>query len=90
MSEFRVDFLAKAHSEITYAGDVFYLNWDEVLGGVTAVVSTIGGFGSEEQMLRINGEANIVAVNAAKDFGIIFLILNLSMLISMSLLVVLE
>lgn len=51
-------------------GDVFYLNWDEVLPGVTAVVSTIGGFGNEEQMRRINGEANVVAVNAAKDFGV--------------------
>ncbi|XVF52303.1 hypothetical protein PTKIN_Ptkin05aG0008000 [Pterospermum kingtungense] len=51
-------------------GDVFYVNWDEVLVGATAVVSTLGGFGSEEQMKRINGEANVVAVNAAKDFGI--------------------
>ncbi|KAJ6712134.1 putative proteinDH-UBIQUINONE OXIDOREDUCTASE 39 KDA SUBUNIT-RELATED [Salix purpurea] len=51
-------------------GDVFYTNWDEILFGATAVVSTIGGFGSEEQMQRINGEANIVAVNAAKEFGI--------------------
>lgn len=33
------------------------------------MVSTIGGFGSEEQMQRINGEANVVAVNAAKDYG---------------------
>lgn len=52
-----------------HAGDVFYTNWDEILFGATAVVSTIGGFGSEEQMQRINGEANIVAVNAAKEFG---------------------
>lgn len=52
-----------------FAGDVFYANWDEVLAGATAVVSTIGGFGSEEQMQRINGEANVVAVNAAKEFG---------------------
>lgn len=51
-------------------GDVFYANWDEVLPGATAVVSTIGGFGSEEQMQRINGEANIVAVNVAKEYGI--------------------
>ncbi|XP_048231151.1 uncharacterized protein At1g32220, chloroplastic isoform X6 [Ricinus communis] len=51
-------------------GDVFYANWDDVLVGTTAVVSTLGGFGSEEQMLRINGEANVVAVNAAKDYGI--------------------
>lgn len=40
-----------------------------MLLGATAVVSTLGGFGSEEQMQRINGEANVVAVNAAKDFG---------------------
>ncbi|XP_027360766.1 uncharacterized protein At1g32220, chloroplastic [Abrus precatorius] len=52
------------------SGDVFYVNWDEVLVGATAVVSTLGGFGSEEQMRRINGEANVVAVNAAKEFGI--------------------
>lgn len=52
-----------------FTGDVFYANWDEVLVGATAVVSTLGGFGSEEQMKRINGEANVVAVNAAKDFG---------------------
>ncbi|CAN4076293.1 unnamed protein product [Withania somnifera] len=51
-------------------GDVFYANWDEILVGATAVVSTLGGFGSEEQMLRINGEANVVAVNAAKEYGI--------------------
>ena len=40
-----------------------------MLPGATTVVSTLGGFGSEEQMQRINGEANIVAVNAAKEFG---------------------
>ncbi|KAF3657184.1 putative programmed cell death protein 2-like isoform X1 [Capsicum annuum] len=50
--------------------DVFYANWDELLVGVTAVVSTLGGFGSDEQMQRINGEANVVVVNAAKDYGI--------------------
>ncbi|WOL17434.1 hypothetical protein Cni_G26226 [Canna indica] len=52
------------------AGDVFYLNWDEILAGATAVVSTLGGFGNEEQMKKINGEANILAVGAAKDFGV--------------------
>ncbi|EYU43716.1 hypothetical protein ABFS82_01G109300 [Erythranthe guttata] len=51
-------------------GDVFYANWDEVLVGATAVVSTIGGFGSEEQMQRINGEANVVAIHSAKEYGI--------------------
>lgn len=56
-------------SFLDFVGDVFYLNWDEVLLGATSVVSTIGGFGNEEQMKRINGEANVIAVNAAKDFG---------------------
>ncbi|KAK1286089.1 Uncharacterized protein QJS10_CPB20g01204 [Acorus calamus] len=52
------------------AGDVFYARWDEVLVGATAVVSTLGGFGSDDQMKKINGEANILAIDAAKDFGI--------------------
>ncbi|KAF8380744.1 hypothetical protein HHK36_028234 [Tetracentron sinense] len=51
------------------AGDVFYTKWDEILVGATAVVSTLGGFGSEEQMNKINGEANVLAVGAAKDFA---------------------
>ncbi|KAJ6849421.1 uncharacterized protein M6B38_270545 [Iris pallida] len=51
-------------------GDVFYVNWDEVVPGATAVVSTIGGFGNEEQMKKINGEANILAVDAAKKYGV--------------------
>lgn len=53
-----------------FPGDVFYANWDEVFLGATAVVSTLGGFGNEEQMKRINGEANVVAVTAAKDYGV--------------------
>lgn len=52
------------------SGDVFYVNWDEVLLGATAVISTLGGFGSEEQMQRINGEANVIAVTAAKEYGV--------------------
>lgn len=42
------------------------------------MVSTIGGFGSEEQMQRINGEANVVAVNAAKDFGKLLSIIKIN------------
>ncbi|KAL9259670.1 hypothetical protein AKJ16_DCAP05660 [Drosera capensis] len=56
--------------EVLSLRDVFYVNWDVVLVGATAVVSTLGGFGNEEQMKRINGEANVVAVNAAKDYGV--------------------
>ncbi|KAG5007819.1 hypothetical protein JHK85_026361 [Glycine max] len=62
--------LSRGIQAYTGRGDVFYVNWDEVLVGATAVVSTLGGFGSEEQMKRINGEANVVAVNAAKEYGI--------------------
>ncbi|KAK9144268.1 hypothetical protein Sjap_004171 [Stephania japonica] len=54
----------------TFLGDVFYANWDEILVGATAIVSTIGGFGNEEQMKRVNGEANVRAVNAAKEYGV--------------------
>uniref|UniRef100_A0ACD5UQ62 Uncharacterized protein n=1 Tax=Avena sativa TaxID=4498 RepID=A0ACD5UQ62_AVESA len=57
--------------EVTWlAGDVFYARWEDVLVGATAVVSTLGGFGNEEQMKRINGEANAIAVDAAKEFGV--------------------
>jgi hypothetical protein len=37
--------------------------------GATAVVSTLGGFGNEEHMKRINGEANVVALDTAKEYG---------------------
>lgn len=47
-----------------------------MLVGATTVVSTLGGFGSEEQMKRINGEANVVAVNAAKDYGKLAIIIG--------------
>ncbi|KAJ9537020.1 hypothetical protein OSB04_029753 [Centaurea solstitialis] len=63
--------LSSWEDQVTWiTGDVFYVNWDEVLPGATAVISTLGGFGSEEQMQRINGEANVIAVNAAKEYGI--------------------
>jgi len=50
-------------------GDVFTTDLDALLDGVSVVVSTLGGFGSNEQMEKINGEANILAVNAAKRAG---------------------
>jgi hypothetical protein len=39
-------------------------------------VSTLGGFGNEEQMKRINGEANVIAVNAAKEYGKYYVVHN--------------
>lgn len=51
---------------------MFSADWDVVLHGATAVISTLGGVGTNEQMEKINGDANVVAVNAAlaagKDF----------------------
>lgn len=52
------------------AGDVFYADWDGLLRGATTVVSTLGGFGTNEQMEKINGEANVLAVDAASKAGI--------------------
>ncbi|KAK7855487.1 uncharacterized protein CFP56_027862 [Quercus suber] len=51
------------------SGDVFYVNWDEVLAGATAVVSTLGGFGSEEQMLRINGRLMLCQLMLQRIMG---------------------
>ncbi|XP_024363118.1 uncharacterized protein At1g32220, chloroplastic [Physcomitrium patens] len=52
------------------AGDVFLTDWDSLLGGVEAVVSTLGMFGPNDQMERINAEANILALTAAKKAGV--------------------
>jgi hypothetical protein len=53
---------------------VFYADWDSLLNGVTAVISTIGGFGNNEEMERLNGEANVLAINATKNLGIVMLV----------------
>ncbi|KAK3002066.1 hypothetical protein RJ639_020436 [Escallonia herrerae] len=44
-------------------------DFDSILPEAITIVSTLRGFGSEEQMQRINGEANVVTVNAAKEYG---------------------
>ena len=55
-------------------GDVFYADWDSLFNGVTAVISTLGGFGNNEEMERLNGEANVLAINAAKNLGIVMFV----------------
>ncbi|CAD5331811.1 unnamed protein product [Arabidopsis thaliana] len=40
------------------------------LEGITSVISCVGGFGSNSQMVRINGTANINAVKAAAEQGV--------------------
>lgn len=44
-------------------------DWDSVLNGCSAVISTLGGFGTNEQMEKLNGDANIIAVDAASKAG---------------------
>lgn len=51
-------------------GDVFSVDWSSLLADVDVVVSCIGGFGTNEQMERINGDATVVAVKAAKQLGV--------------------
>jgi nucleoside-diphosphate-sugar epimerase len=54
-------------------GDIFHPErWKDTipLEEVSAVISCVGGFGSDEQMLKINGEANIAAINAASKSGV--------------------
>nr|XP_048331784.1 uncharacterized protein At1g32220, chloroplastic isoform X2 [Ziziphus jujuba var. spinosa] len=45
-------------------------SWEDALTGVTAVISCVGGFGSNSYMYKINGTANINAIRAASDKGV--------------------
>lgn len=52
-------------------GDLFHpANWRTALDDVSAVISCVGGFGSNEQMRKINGGANVEAIRAAADAGV--------------------
>ncbi|XP_017697094.2 uncharacterized protein At1g32220, chloroplastic isoform X2 [Phoenix dactylifera] len=42
----------------------------DVMNGVTAVISCVGGFGSYSHMYKINGTANINAIRAASEQGV--------------------
>ncbi|KAI4376339.1 hypothetical protein MLD38_014114 [Melastoma candidum] len=42
----------------------------DALTGVTSVISCVGGFGSNSQMYKINGSANINAITAASEQGV--------------------
>ncbi|KAL4856844.1 hypothetical protein ACK3TF_002892 [Chlorella vulgaris] len=44
--------------------------WKDVLKGASGVVSTLGTFGSNEQMYRICGEANMRLMDAAAEAGV--------------------
>eukprot|EP01023_Acetabularia_acetabulum_P029845 TRINITY_DN2811_c0_g2_i3.p1 TRINITY_DN2811_c0_g2~~TRINITY_DN2811_c0_g2_i3.p1 ORF type:complete len:297 (+),score=62.18 TRINITY_DN2811_c0_g2_i3:100-990(+) len=45
-------------------------NYESQLQGCTGAISTVGAFGSNEQMLKVNGEANMKAIAAAKEAGV--------------------
>lgn len=52
-------------------GDLFHpSNWRNELSDVSAVISCVGGFGSNQQMQKINGVANVQAIRAAADAGV--------------------
>ncbi|KAK2658482.1 hypothetical protein Ddye_005015 [Dipteronia dyeriana] len=45
-------------------------SWKEAFNGVTAVISCVGGFGSNSYMYKINGTANINAIRVAAEKGV--------------------
>ncbi|WCJ30459.1 NAD(P)-binding Rossmann-fold superfamily protein [Euphorbia peplus] len=60
-----------ANAVTWHQGDLLSPNsWKEALDGVSAVISCIGGFGSNSYMYKINGTANINAIRAASEKGI--------------------
>ncbi|KAF2313055.1 hypothetical protein GH714_008932 [Hevea brasiliensis] len=54
-----------------HQGDLFSPDsWKEALNGVSAIISCVGGFGSNSHMYKINGTANINAIRAASEQGV--------------------
>eukprot|EP00292_Cryptomonas_paramecium_P022007 CAMPEP_0113684188 /NCGR_PEP_ID=MMETSP0038_2-20120614/13828_1 /TAXON_ID=2898 /ORGANISM="Cryptomonas paramecium" /LENGTH=169 /DNA_ID=CAMNT_0000603837 /DNA_START=189 /DNA_END=694 /DNA_ORIENTATION=+ /assembly_acc=CAM_ASM_000170 len=53
------------------SGDVFNPeSWRGVLKGSTSVIASIGGFGSYDEMKRMNGDSNIVVAEEAAAAGV--------------------
>ncbi|PSS01047.1 hypothetical protein CEY00_Acc22405 [Actinidia chinensis var. chinensis] len=60
-----------ANNVIWHQGNLLLDNsWKESLCNVTAVISCVGGFGSNSYMYKINGTANINAIRAAAEKGV--------------------
>jgi uncharacterized protein YbjT (DUF2867 family) len=59
-------------SQVEWAkGDVFDpASWKSQLDGAIGVISTLGGFGSNEHMYKICGQSNIQIMEAAKEAGV--------------------
>lgn len=52
-------------------GDVFNpATWKDKLDGAVGVISTLGGFGSNDYMYKICGQANMDVMDAAKAAGV--------------------
>ncbi|KAL6556553.1 hypothetical protein OROGR_005841 [Orobanche gracilis] len=45
-------------------------SWKDALKGVTSIISCVGGFGSNAEMYKINGTANMNAIRAASKEGV--------------------
>lgn len=56
-------------SVLVFPADVFSSDLEAYFEGASAVMSCLGGFGTNEQMERICGDANVRAVEAAKNAG---------------------
>ncbi|KAL0393896.1 UNVERIFIED_CONTAM: putative protein, chloroplastic [Sesamum latifolium] len=60
-----------ANSVIWHQGNLFSTDsWKDMLKGVTSIISCVGGFGSNSEMYKINGTANINAIRAASEEGV--------------------
>ncbi|PIM97233.1 putative oxidoreductase [Handroanthus impetiginosus] len=60
-----------ANSVMWHQGNLLSTDsWKDVLKGVTSIISCVGGFGSNSEMYKINGTANINAVRAASEEGV--------------------
>ncbi|XP_042505021.1 uncharacterized protein At1g32220, chloroplastic-like [Macadamia integrifolia] len=60
-----------ANSVVWHQGNLLSPDsWKDALNEVTAVVSCVGGFGSNSHMYKINGTANINAIRAAAEQGV--------------------
>ncbi|EYU22037.1 hypothetical protein ABFS82_01G038900 [Erythranthe guttata] len=60
-----------ANSVMWHQGNLFSTDsWKDALKGVTSIISCVGGFGSNSEMYKINGTANINAIRAASDEGV--------------------
>ncbi|GFP81643.1 uncharacterized protein at1g32220 chloroplastic [Phtheirospermum japonicum] len=60
-----------ANNVTWHQGNLFSTDsWKDALKGVTSIISCVGGFGSNSEMYKTNGTANINAIRAASEEGV--------------------